>query len=260
MSCPVVEVIKEIRGGGIYIENDETHDVMIGGNDTGITFVCDEMSYYITLRKMEFARFELSRPDLVSCERRYNLQWREYTGITYAVVYDKLIKKIAKNNLLYNQFTGLINLIHNMEETINAKILALSYSGKAINISLPSVILLPNVDELIYTHPDTLMDAVNKLTNYINQINLKSISRDCELAKVEKLQSITLPKLDMNKTFDSSPDLATPDEYIDCMKKLLASEMTIANYIRLIEEYHCKVIVHMNKLFDACKKLTNCII
>lgn len=102
MSCPVVQAIKEIRGAGLYKDDPEEsaeNVIKLGGE--GDEFVCDDMTFYMMARKMELARFELSKPDFAQCKSKYARMFKDVVGNDYSQLYKKIIDKALKKKFLY---------------------------------------------------------------------------------------------------------------------------------------------------------------
>lgn len=260
MTCPVVKTIKEIYGAGWH-DGDDTESlesvIKIGGNDS-TEYVCGETVFYMTMRKMDLARFELKLNtfDLNFIKKKFLREYKYLMGVTYAEIYQKIIDDVLTKHL-YNQFVNLIDLIAQMEEMVATMVEVLGRKGKAINISLPDIILLPNIDKLILYNPDILHYTVNKIVDYANKINIKSLI---------SIKTIPIPHIDK---FDTpAPDMKTrtpefipqqPSDYYDAMKVLSKHEIIVAEYVYDIEKYHCKVINHMNFIYDLCKKIIDAI-
>lgn len=253
--CPVVETIKEIRGSGLWIEDDDQENIIkLGGSESNTSIVCDNVAFYMMTKKMDFARFKLSKPNYNACKSKYHKDFKKITG-TYAEVYTRLIDNVLKKNYMYTQFTDLVDLIYNMELLIVSRVESESRAGHNINISLPDIILLPHIDKLIIYRPDILTETINKLINYINKVNINSIIKDnirADIPNVEKFDK----KLDMaTKIISREDEPGDAEEYITEMNILLDQEMIVADYVREIEKYHCIVINYLNKVYDVCKKL-----
>lgn len=256
--CPVVKAIGEIRGGGIYSDDaEETNNnlIKIGGSDSEVEFVCDDMSFYIMSRKMELARFELSKPNLAVIEAKYNAMFRDVVGIDYSALYTRIIDRALKKKYIYDQFVQLVDLLGSMEQTIAAKVDALGRKGQPINISLPDIFLLPHVDTLIVYRPDILADTMNKIIDYVNKININALLKEPLNIHIPRVEKFAGSPPDMKTKIEPVQSTSSPEEFLAGMHKILDQELVVAKYIQEIEKYQCEVINHVNKVYDACKKI-----
>jgi hypothetical protein len=246
MLCPVQVAIKEIRGAGLHSDG-KTSCIKVGGS-SGCDYICDDMSYVIMTRKMEFARFKLARPDIDTCRQSALIK---DAGIDYTALYTRLITRtVLKKKYLYDQFVQLINLLGRMEPLIIARI----RRAKSLNISIPDIILLPQVDQLILYRTDILCATMNQIIDYMNNLNINSLLNTPIVGKIARLEPGKFNVPDMKtKICELSGD--TADEYLAVMEIILNHEIRVAEYIREIEKYHCTVINHMNQVYDRCKAL-----
>lgn len=251
--CPVVTTIREIRGGGLYLdEESETNVIRLGGGET--EFICDSVSFYIMSRKMELARFKLSNPtpDLIAA--KVNKMFGDIIGMDYTALYSHIIKKyVAKNGYLYNQFVQLIDLIGTMEELILAKVESAGRKQIPINISIPDIFLSPNVDQLILYRPDILHHVVNQIIDYVNLLNVNSILSTPRRTTVSHVAPFSALVPSMATLVVCNPTYNFTD--IRNLDILLQHEMVVAEYVREVEKYHCMVINHMNLVYSICKDI-----
>lgn len=247
MSCPVRRVIAEVRGAGL----NESGAVKIGGSESSCTIVCDSMDFYITSRKMDFARFELMNPDIDACARKCDSM---FVG-TYAELYRHLIDKVIDRHL-YTQFTQLIKLIGDMESVIISKIAIAARTNAAINVTLPNILLLPHIDSVILYRPDLLCLTVNKIIDYMNKINVNVILRSPLIIKIDRVPMPNIRPIDMSREIER-PVAGSAHEYLVGIKRSLDMELEVAAYAQDVEKYHCEIIARLNIVFDYCKKIIN---
>jgi hypothetical protein len=265
MTCPVVRAIKEIRGAGLYQdENSESTDrvIKIGGNNSPTELVCDEISFYIMVRKLELARFELSKPNIEDCRIKYKKMFGEVVGLDYSSLYSRLIDTVLDKSHIYRQFVELINLIGELEQTIIIVVRTVGTRGTPINMSVPDMFLHPHIDKLIIYRPDILSDTINKVIDYVNKLNINSILTEkitVSVAPVEKFKPKHLPSMDtiINPAENEIP---SPEKFIEVMQSILGQETEVANYIGEIEQYQCYIINRVNEIYDVVRRMINGII
>jgi hypothetical protein len=244
-----VRVISEIKGSGVFKSDLEyTNDrvVKIGGSDSNVEQVCDNIQFYIMTRMLDMARFELSCPNLDQCHAKSIRMFDDIAGKSYAQVYDILMTKCNK---LSKQFDGLIKVMDEFEKHLLSKISKLA----EINISLPDIVFIPDTEILIY-RPDILKYTMDKIINYVNSINVNSILCTPVVSNIEPVPEFKVNALSWD-TLIEHPSGQTSDEYISSMQKSLNSEMIVAEYANSVEKYQADVINHMNAVYDILKKI-----
>lgn len=257
MTCPVVAAIGEIYGGGLY-SMDTSNVVTIGGSD-GLEYVSDNSYYYITQKKLELARFELSRPNDIQCNNKLVDMFGDLRGINFHDLYRKLIRITLKNKYMYKQFTQLISLIRDMEKYIITRISVAQKFNKPINVTIPSIKFPSYIDKIILYDPNALTIAINAIVEYINNLNINSLLTEPIKDKIELMGEFTTDKQLPNLNFATPNefDYMPTEECIEYMHKLLDKQTIVIEYINEIEKYHCNVINHVNMIFDRCKKIIN---
>lgn len=211
-------------------------------------------------KKLELARFELTKPNEIQCHDKMNSMFRDIYGLNYSQIYKKLIDKLLAKKHMYEQFTQLIILINDMEKYLMTRIFVARKSNTAINISLPTITIPPYIDQIILYDPEALTTIINEIIDYINELNINSILRNTNQIRVKKMDNFTTEKTnpcEYTITISYPEEFNTIDEYIKEMHKLLNHEMLIVEYIMDIEKYHCEVINHINLVFDKCKIIVN---
>lgn len=241
MSCPVVKAIGGLYEGG-YIcsdDNDNAQIVSIGGDEV----VLDDSSFLLTVRTLELARLELSKPDAAKLQKFYDAGYKHLGNATYKTIYSMYYRGNAH---LYKMFIMLVNIVGTLEDTLckYIKTDAKTALSTLSLMSLPSVTFLPEVDTWIMFDPRVLEHSVNKLVDYVNTFKVRE-------KKITSLQHV--------KTFDERIDMNTKlpavEPTIESMKEMLKHETIVANYVRALERYHVTVIGRMNEIFAACQEL-----
>lgn len=243
MSCPVVRAIDEIRGGGL---EDETGHVVIVG---GYTRVVDDVAFYMTARKLDFARFELSGPkaDAISARHRSFFGWMfDDAGkiLTDDIICARLIDKTIGRSALHDQFIEVVEMMGRLETTIYERTMGGELSD-SLNISLPEIVLQPNIDRLITYRPDVLKHTVDRLVAWVNAVNVVSISAG--KSQSARVETISTPPDVMPKKILPSPDT---NPTLVGMKSLLAHEMHFCAHLREIEKYHCEAVTVLGRVVE----------
>ena len=265
-TCPVVKVIREIHGAGLA--DEDTGRVALawqsqsrrkrGGaedNDDGTiskSVVMDEVAFYITMRKMELARFELSAPSVTACAAKYRSMFRDTIDVTYSELYTRLVDKVV-GHTMRDRFVRLIDMLGDMESLIIIKADMLARDGRAINVSLPDMCVGPSV--AIVHQPEVLCAAANIIIDYVNNIRIDSLLRTpTGPSRIPHIAAYSGPTPDMT-TAVSSIVASTAAGYMAGMQKILSHEVELAMYVRDVEAYHCKVINHLGAVFVVCDQL-----
>lgn len=253
--CPVVVAIESIRGGfyGGETQCGENNLVKLGGSDSSSEFICDDMTFYMMQRKMELARFELSRPDAEQQKIKCISMFRDTSDATYYQIYVRLIDRALKKKYIYDQFVQMIDLIDEMEQLVAARVELAGRKGIPINISIPNIFFLPHIDQVIIYRPDVLADTINKIIDYMNNLNLNAILKTPIMNKIAHVDKFT-GQLDMTARIDAV------DGTLEGMHSALNKELEVATYIREIEKYQCGVINHVNNVYDKCKKIIDSLV
>lgn len=247
--CPAMAAIREIHGSGIYTD-DDSRVVKIGGAE----IVVDDVSYYMMIRKIELARFELARPTEGQCAAKYASMFHSSIGLDFTAMYSHILDKSLNKRHIRAHFIQLVDMISAMEEVISAKIAKMGMADEPINVSLPNVFLLPHIDKLLAYRPDVLADTMNQLVDYMNKLNVNAI-----------ISAPITSRLDPVAPFTATPPTIvmgprTPTEtHLAAMKRLLAQEELVALYVREVETYHVAVM-NSGAIYDRCKKIIDTII
>jgi len=247
MECPVVKAIREIRGAGIYKDEfDDANLIKIGGNEA-TEYICDSVKFFIMMRKMEFARYELTNAPL------YNFVKKLPVCRNYWDMYIYIVNTELDNKYIYKQFVNLIDLIHSIEKYIIAKVERLQHSS--INLSLPKLVFEPDIDEVILYRPDILGAEINKLIKYMGKMNINSII-DEHIDQNIELVKIFDKKIDFNQLMPD-PQKMNVRKYA---QEYMKHEEIVANHVMDVEQYHCYIINHVNDMYKICNKIVECLL
>ncbi len=268
-SCPIITTIHEIRGAGIYADDqEESTDRLIkviradtrgASSAQQIEYVMADVSFYMMSRKLELARFEVSNPTLTACKLKHKKMFSSIIGLTNAELCTYIIDKALNKKYLYTQFTRLVDLIGDIEGLIIDQVDALGRDGRQINVSLPNITFLPHIDQLIIYNPTALEQTTNKIIDYINKLNVNSILAAPIVTKLRPVPPFR-PTVPLDSISQWADDLAPTDTvsgYLLDMKKMMSREMLVATYVNEIEKYHCDVINHMTAIYLTCKLLVD---
>jgi hypothetical protein len=257
-TCPLVVAIGKIRGGGLYTDDEEQNNnniVTVGGNgDT--EYICDDTSYWINLRLIETARFEISKPSLDLCKRKFQRMYGDYKGKTREYIYTKIIAESQMKKLMYKQFIALVESLVKLDDWLLAKVDDNARKGKPINITVPDIMLLPHVDVEIIYKPEVLTSTMNSILQYMSKLNINSLLKDpltIEFGSVPDFNPVN--SVNMNDIIPYPDKLTSADDYLTAMKKLSDFEIETAKYVQDIEKYHCEVISKVNCVFHAMQKI-----
>lgn len=255
MSCPVVRAIGEIRGAGLYkddLEYSSDSVIKLGGTD-GPEYVCDNAAFYAMTRKMDMARFELSKPNYEQCKRKYH-EFANIVGADYSQLYTRVVDRALNKKFLYKQFVDLVEALGSIEQLIELRVNAHASRGLPINISIPDIFLLPHIDQLIMYRCDILEITINKIIDYVNKINVNAMLREPIYTNISRVKKFSATPPNMSAVVE--PALTgNADELLTGMKRIIEQEAEVISYVCEVEKYQCEVINHLNQVHDVCKKI-----
>ena len=241
MKCPVIEAINEIRGAGI---NDDSGLVKVGGID----FVCDNVSFYMSLRIMDLARFKLSKPTLDDCIKKANKFFIDTVDKSAEEIYNNIILNCDQ---FAKQIKSCIKIIDEFEKNL---IKALE-TNTNINIAVTDLNIITDT-KLLTLRPDALYSSVNGIVDYVNSINVDDISISAgEKISIEHIEPFNAVQPGWAETIQG-PSGETPYDYLNDMKRVLDEEMEIAKYAKRVEEYH---VLAIKKISEICEKINTII-
>lgn len=250
--CPLVQAVNVIRGGGLFIDDLEESDntvVKIGGGDT--EFICDDTTYYINTRLIELARFEISRPDLIQCRRKFQRMFAWIT--TREDVYKKIIDESQIKGLIYQQFINLVELLDKLDSFILAKVTEVGRTGRNLNITVPDILFAPNIDIQIIYNPSLMRATINNILEYMRRLNINALLRENVSETFELLPEFS-PVHDLTEMAPHGIAVST-EEYINLMHKMLDFEMETAKYVQEMESYYRDAINITHKVFKYVQKI-----
>lgn len=243
MTCPVVQTIAEIRGGFMN-EEDEGRTIRLGGGDC--EYVMDEVSYFITTRKLKLARFKMSG-ETAEASRMFARELYEFVSdramtLDYKKIFP-MYYKLFYEGFMYKQYVKVVDMIGELQKVLQKKLLF----HKNLNISIPSIAFSPNIDQIL-EDPRVLTKRTNEIIDYVNGFNLNSILKEPITKKIERIGEFTEQRPD--ETF-SVPAV----DSITVLDTIMHHETIIADYMQKLERYHCDVINRLNEMFEICKKI-----
>ncbi len=257
-TCPLVQAINQIRGGGFYNDGAEESDgtiVKIGGGDT--EYVCDDTSYYINVRFIELARFELSKPNVEQCKAKFNklFGWMSENA-TRRDVCRRMIDASSMKALVYNQFIKLIDILGKLNDFIVAAVVDAGRQGRRVNVSIPDILFPPDVDVYIIYNTKLLTHTMNLVLSYMSKLNINDLLDAPITEKFDVIPDFK-PSVDLNfgEKIPAASALQTPEQYMARMKALLQFEADTAKYVQEVEKYNCGVVNQVNRVFSVVEKI-----
>lgn len=273
MSCPVVRTIEELYGGYDYgVESFQfSHATVIspsgisGGGSSSQHVSMESAKFYITMRKLQFARAELtasrnsaiqstltdasaiqsaltdasditdpriSESDSVYFERMF----RTYYGKSSKQLLDDIIGQSRRK--LYLVITRAIDIIEVMEGLCSGKLARDFPSG----MSLPTIYFDP--EALESSDPEALHHEINKIIDYANKVCVGGIKAQ------NLLQMSNFDKKPRDFTFPRASAKTITD-----YKKLLDLDMEIATYAHALEQHHCDAIKKLGEVMILCQNI-----
>jgi hypothetical protein len=257
--CPVVRTMRDIRTGGMYVDDaEDARDriIRVGSGETAVEYVMNDTAYYMMTRQIEFARFELTRPSAEACKMKFKKMFSDLVGMTEDTLRMHIIDKALTRKYIHEQFMRLVDLIGRIEELIMEKVNELAARPSiTLNVSLPDIVFLPRIDQFIIYNPEAAEHTVNKIIDYVNKININSILPEPVNTKIEYVPAMKAPPLTVGELIQKPTGDAA--EMLRDMKKTLERECAVAKYVDQVEQYHCKVINHMTQIYNTCQLLVD---
>lgn len=245
-NCPITNAITIIRGG--YYRGREEYDdmnviVISGGsgnpnntnntNDTP-TYVCDDISYYMTKRRIAFARKDVAERNNIVTPAVHT-----FAGKTYRAAATEIINSITHHHL-YDQLTAVCDIIARVEDLLNRRI---SGGKKPVNVTLCSL-----CDDVLssISDPRCLFNAAfaysvcSQIVSHVGGTDV-NVLLTSPVSALEPAPEFT----------EDSPDwnLVIPEELA------LEHEMIVAEYLMRVEEYHCKLIRSLARVHAVCDEI-----
>lgn len=245
--CPVVAAINEIQGAGLLDEEDSRIVNIVGADEP---IIHDEMSFYITKRKLDFARFELSKPNADECRIKYDKMFRDIAGRNYEQVYIYLLLQLD-SRYIAEQFAKIFDIIIYTGQLIAQKIII----HPTANISIGAEPYIPQNIYSIIMRPTALTICINQICRYISSLNIASIIGPDIDQNIPQLAPFK-KSFDLNRSIINT-DMTdkSADQCLDIIRDMLSQELEIARYVRDIELYQCDALNHLYRAYAICEKI-----
>jgi len=212
MSCPVVKAIKEIRGGWDVWDNEDRGVIKING----IEYVCTTTVFYLTTRKMEFARHMLyNKLD----SEKFFAGLLSGTQLSYFHTLETIILNDIKGKLEI-----AINAAWRVISQITRAVIAAAYRKKTVP-------LMPVFDP---SPSSNFIELVNQCVEYIN------LSKQVDVEALPPASENTTP----DKKAEGDPT------------QLMAAEEDILRGIGRREAEYVAAINKITEIIYASKKIT----
>lgn len=250
--CPVILEIDAIKAGGYYHDDDSTSNVfVVGGASDASLHVCDDVDFYINMKRIEVARLEAQlreNPALVNkVAYKYNELFKWMEGATADTIIKHIMDRSQLKKYLLDEIIKIIDMIYKLEETINFNVLRIARTGKKINVSLPNIDL-PEIDINVIYDPNVLYKVLISIVTYINGVNIKSL--------IGQSPNKIIPVLPPNIEDDSpAPHGYNYSATISSMKELLKIEIGFADYVKRVEAYQCHAMTIISKIRENLNML-----
>jgi len=212
MSCPVVKAIKEIRGGWDAWDDEDRGVVKING----IEYVCTKTVFYVTTRKMEFARLTLNK--LLDREKFF-VGLLSGTQLEYFNALEVIILRDVR---------GLFEI------AINSTLRVISQITRAV---ITAAYRKKNAPIMNIFEPELGADFINVVNQCVEYVNS---SKQVDVAALPPASKNTTP---------NSPAEGDVD-------KLMAAEEDILRGIGRREAEYVAAINKLTEVMAACKKIT----
>jgi hypothetical protein len=235
MSCPVQEVIAELYATGRYEDGDMTS--YIGGGDFDdsktVEAPTSDILFYITQRKIEFARAGLNSDSIISegtMSVYHERMFRDYLGKTSKEIFWKLFRPICERFCFkFAQTVDVLVIMENICEQELSRTLP-------DNMSLPEISFNENALCDIESDPAKLTTEVNKLVSYANKLCVGGIK-----TTVEPIGAFDNTLRDF--TFEGAPE------------ELIAQDMEVAEYAFGLEKYYTLAVDKLYAVSMLCQKI-----
>lgn len=237
--CPVMTVIY----GSNY---DPTSDdnLIIGSNEQT---VADEISYHITCKKIDIARFEINSPSSDQCKRKYKQLFGAIVGQPYETVYKKIIDTIM-SCILYDTLISLRDLLTSLEDLILSK----TMKSRTLNISLPDFDSIYTINRTILYVPDKVYNLTKTLASAMCTMNI-----NCMLSSPVNMNMIEIKQPITAHEWTNDVIIKCSGSSLDDIKKTFAQELEILNYAADVEKYYCHIANCIHSLISHINKVVN---
>ena len=232
-SCPITSAIRVIRGGNACDEHDDSRVVTIGGSE----YVCDDVSYYMSRRRLEFARYEvamrtiaLDTPSGTSMPTPIS-----YIGKTYREVASAIIDAVAHHRL-YDQIAAICDVISRMEDLIQRRVLVSGATDVTLCCLCES---FSDIDPRLLFNPVNACEITNALIDHVSGTDINvMLSSPCEI-RPQRVPEFT----------------GTPPDWNSIIPDHLHAEMIVAEHLRDVESYHCVCLEKLGIIHAMCDEI-----
>lgn len=250
MTCPIVKAFDSLKSGG-WDPDDQTSDenLITGGGDKA--YVADDVCYRVNFVTLSVARLEASKPTPDKLRAKLAELFPYYSAgrpLRYNDIYLYLLKDMLTANIMGGKLITMVQKVLYLNAWIFGKVMDAARAGRPINVTIPPLTVPPiRADGPL--EPTKIMSVLNGVEAYITGLNLGDL-----------LGKITLPKPELSeppKPPVMSKEVAVPAAGPDLaiMKALLAAELEVCEYLRHLEKYQCKMINHVNSIYDTLHSL-----
>lgn len=251
--CPVVIAIDRIYGSGEFDESRaDSRLVVLGGNDAphDHPHVRDEMTFHMTIMRLEFARFVLGRPTSADLVQWYDKHLAKYAAKTTQEIVAQFATNIdddMRRQLIYAE-TALSDLLDEIRAVTASK-------SQCLNMSLPAIPRdlhrLPNIASADY--PAALRLVINNLVAFCKKIRVVLSCGNLRNNNDGQQNSTKLIALhEFAATYDHSHRIskARAPTVID-IQAVLDDVSAAAEYTSKIEQYQSDAIRVLSACIDA---------
>lgn len=243
MNCPVVSAMNELYGGYEYNATNGVNIVVPSGFQGGgvsENVVCiDDVTFYITTRKLQFARAklnsarsdaELSITDAFD-NKYYERMFKDYYGKKSIQIYNSIIDPVAKR--LYSAVTRSIDIINIMESICSSE-KARDFPSE---MSLPTVEIDPEIIDSIPNDPKKFSTQLNQIILYANKVCVGGVR-----AHIEPLNE---PDFTLREfTFQQ-----------DSYDELMRLDMEVAEYALKVEKLFVEALKKLSEIANLCQNI-----
>lgn len=237
------ENIVKIGGSTPYLENIINDDSTIANE-----VVCDEAKFYICRRKAEINQIKKKAETKISRFIENNM----YHSTTYGLMLEDILDKTLNKDLVFAQLVKVIDLIGEVEQKI---LQTLKINQTIENASLPEFNVPNGIEKRIFVNPDLLCELVNNMIKYYNRLSFDSFTKLEK--KISPLNCIQLEPINFNKYVGGVLLNKSKTYLLQSMDKLFCHELIVAEYVKKIEQYWCKVLNKIYELYNNFLHLVN---
>ncbi len=237
--CPIMQVIGEIRGGGLYIDDDDKAPmVIIGGNN----YACDETSYYIMSRKIALARFKLGRPNIVLITRAREFMY-SFESLTYGEILSQLPPFIVIVGRTQAIVDDIIDLVYKLDFNIVNYVYKMALTETAVPLSIKCGEL--NND---CSNCGELFNTINAIINHVNALDMSA-----NIIMPNKMAPLSA----MIGDFDTNTKAISSLTGMNALDELASHETAICNRCMDIEKYYASGINKLGEVMTTCEDIIN---